>query len=228
MHAKNDQYIDHQIGNLSIILVMNDAETPTNRGLLERQLLAQLGERLKSARETRGISAVELARQIGVSRTTLQAVERGLPSPSMGTYLSVMAALGLAADVSLLATGEADTVEPPPPENLNHHGAQDYQSLLMHVAAVRLLKQNPRLVDRAVTTLERWRETADPSSYPLLDQWRRILETREWRIAVAPDEYGNQLRQASPLATLLPQERRLGIIRRVKKLKQDAHAAATA
>jgi hypothetical protein len=146
----------------------------------------------------------------------------------MGTYLSVMAALGLAADVALLATGEADTVEPPPPMNLAHHGAQDYQSLLMHVAAVRMLKQNPRLVDRAVTTLERWRETADPSSYPLLDQWRRILETKEWHIAVAPDEQGNQLRQASPLATLLPQERRLGIIRRVKKLKQNAHAAAAA
>jgi hypothetical protein len=146
----------------------------------------------------------------------------------MGTYLSVMAALGLAADVALLAAGEADTVEPPPPKNLEHHGAQDYQSLLMHVAAVRMLKQNPRLVDRAVTTLERWRETADPRSYPLLDQWRRILETREWRIAVATDEQGNQLRQASPLATLLPPEKRLGIIRRVKELKQIAHAVATA
>jgi hypothetical protein len=61
-----------------------------------------------------------------------------------------------------------------------------------------------------------------------LDQWSRILETREWRFAVAPDEQGNQLRQASPLATLLPQESRLGIISKVKKLKQSAHAAAAA
>ena len=204
------------------------SDTDTNSSPLERQLLGQLGARLKNARETRGLSAVELARQVGVSRTTLQAVERGLPSPSMGTYLSVMASLGLAADVALLATGEADTVEPQPPENLGHHGAQDYQSLLMHVAAVRLLKQNPRLADRALATLERWRQTADPRSYALLDQWRRILKTREWRIAVAPDERGNQLRQASPLATLLPQDRRLAIIRRVKALKQSAHATATA
>ncbi len=171
---------------------------------------------------------MELARQLGISRTTLQAVERGLPSPSIGTYLAVMAALGLAADLALLATGEADTVEPAPPSNLEQHGAQDYQSLLMHVAAVRMLKQNPRLVDRAAATLERWRVTADPLSYPLLDRWRRILETREWRIAVAADERGNQLRQASPLPTLLPQDKRLGIIRRVKEMKQKARAATTA
>ena len=207
---------------------MNWTKTPPDQPPLERQLLVQLGERLRSARETRGTSAVELARQLGISRTTLLAVERGLPSPSMGTYLSVMAALGLAADIALLATGEADTVEPAPPSNLAHHGAQDYQSLLMHVAAVRMLKQSPRLADRASATLERWRATSDPRSYPLLDQWKRIIEMREWRMAVAPDERSNQLRQASPLPTLLPQEKRLGIIRRVKEMKQRAHAAATA
>jgi hypothetical protein len=61
-----------------------------------------------------------------------------------------------------------------------------------------------------------------------LDQWKRILETREWHMAVAADERGNQLRQASPLPTLLPQDKRLGIIRRVKEMKQRAHAATTA
>lgn len=195
---------------------------------LERQLLAQLGARLKFARETRGISAVELARRVGVSRTTLQAVERGKPSPSMGTYIAVMSALGLVADVALLATGESDTIEPSAPQHLDRHGAQDYQSLLMHVEAVRLLKQDPRLVERAIATLNRWQETADPRSHDLLDEWRRILDKREWRLAVAPDERGNQLRQASPLATLLPDEKRLGIIRRVKLLKQGAHATAPA
>ena len=195
---------------------------------LERQLLAQLGTRLKSARETRRISAVELAGRVGVSRTTLQAVECGKPSPSMGTYLAVMAALGMVADVALLATGESDTLAPPLPRHFDRHAAQDYQSLLMHVEAVRLLKQNPRLVERAVTTLNRWRDTADPRSYPLLDEWRRILDQREWHLAVAPDERGNQLRQASPLATLLPEEKRRGIIRRVKSMKQSAHAAASA
>jgi hypothetical protein len=98
----------------------------------------------------------------------------------------------------------------------------------MHVEAVRLLKQNPRLVERAIATLNRWQETADPRSHELLDEWRRILDQREWHLAVAPDERGNQLRQASPLATLLPDEKRLGIIRRVKSLKQGAYATAPA
>ena len=117
---------------------MNWTKTLPDQPPLERQLLVQLGERLRSARETRGTSAVELARQLSISRTTLLAVERGLPSPSMGTYLSVMAALGLAADIALLATGEADTVEPAPPSNLAHHGAQDYQSLLMHLSLIHI------------------------------------------------------------------------------------------
>lgn len=198
-------------------------ETP-----LERQLLMQLGVRLKAARELQGISAVELARQVGISRTTLQAIERGLPSPSMGTYLAVMSALGLASDVALLATGEADTVEPPPPIDMEHHGAQDYQSLLMHVYAVRMLKQSPRLVDRAMETLSRWRQTADPRSFALLDEWKRILEKKQWSAAVARDAHANQLRQASPLATLLPEEKRLEIIRRVKALKQSAYATEPA
>ena len=79
-----------------------------------------------------------------------------------------------------------------------------------------------------LATLNRWQDTADPRGHELLDEWRRILHKREWHLAVAPDERGNRLRQASPLATLLPDEKRLGIIRRVKSLKQGAHAIASA
>ncbi|MEY4563365.1 MAG: hypothetical protein RLZZ618_2642 [Pseudomonadota bacterium] len=196
--------------------------------LRDRQLLTQLGGRLKRAREARGLSAAELARQVGISRTTLQAVERGLPSPSMGTYMAVLSVLGFAADMTLLATGESDTMEPVAPAEFSHHAAQDYQSLLMHVAAVRMLKLDARLVGRATTTLARWRETSDPRSQPLFDEWARILRERAWHLAVAPDERGNQLRQASPLSTLLPEEERLAIIRRVKALKQAGHEARSA
>lgn len=194
----------------------------------ERQLLSQFGARLRGARLMRKVTAVELARRVGISRTTLQAIEDGSPSPSIGTYLRVMAALGLASDVVLLATGEADLVLPPPPAELDRHGAQDYQSLLMHVEAVRLLKQKPALVARAVATLKRWQSTSDPRSQPLFDEWQRILDQRDWGRAVARTDRANQLRQASPLATLLPNETRLEIIRRVKLLKGQARATASA
>jgi len=98
----------------------------------------------------------------------------------------------------------------------------------MHVEAVRLLKQKPHLVARALSTLERWRESADPRSFQLLDEWRHILEKREWHLAVAPDERGNQLRQASPLATLLLEEKRLEVIRRVKGLKKSTPTTTAA
>ena len=81
---------------------------------------------------------------------------------------------------------------------------------------------------RAVTTLDRWQEIAAPRSHEILVERRRMLDQREWRLAVAPDERGNQLRQTSPMATLLPDKKRLAIIRRVKALKVDAHLAAPA
>ena len=39
------------------------------------------------------------------------------------------------------------------------------------------------------------------------------IRLRDWVTALGANEYGNQLRQASPLACLLPTERRLEIIR---------------
>jgi hypothetical protein len=117
---------------------------------------------------------------------------------------------------------------PRPPKNLDLHEAQDYQSLLMHVEAVRLLKQNPALVARAIQTLARWRKTADLRSLTLLDEWKRILDERQWHKAVARDERGNQLRQASPLGVVLSSKARLGIISKVKALKRRASVKTAA
>jgi transcriptional regulator with XRE-family HTH domain len=74
--------------------------------ILERQLLVQLGGRLRTARVDRGWTATQVAERAGLSRTTLHAVESGAPSPAIGTYLKVMGILGIAADMALLATGE--------------------------------------------------------------------------------------------------------------------------
>ena len=78
----------------------------TNHSVLERQLLVQLGGRLRAARVQRGWTASQVADRAGISRTTLSAVESGMPSPAIGTYLKVLGVLGLAGDVALLATGE--------------------------------------------------------------------------------------------------------------------------
>lgn len=73
---------------------------------LERQLLVQLGGRLRAARTHRGWTASQVADRAGISRTTLSAVESGAASPAIGTYLKVLGVLGLAGDLALVATGE--------------------------------------------------------------------------------------------------------------------------
>lgn len=73
---------------------------------LERQLLVQLGGRLRAARSHQGWTASQMAERVGISRTTLASVEAGAASPAIGTYLKVLGVLGLAGDLALVATGE--------------------------------------------------------------------------------------------------------------------------
>src|SRR2546427_9467013 len=69
-------------------------KTPEKSTLLQRQLLLQFGDRLKRLRKEQGLGTVEMASRVGISRSTLAAVESGDPGPSMGTYLRVMSELG--------------------------------------------------------------------------------------------------------------------------------------
>ena len=186
---------------------------------LERQLLLQLGERLKGARQSRGLSATDLARKVGISRTTLLAVECGEPSPTMGTYLRVLFELGMAADLALLGSGESATQAVSAQIAAGRHAPQDLQSLLLHQEAVRLIQSDPSLAQRARATLRRWRAQGDARTLPLWDEWLRILDGSDWQKALANTQRGKQLRQASPMATLLPEATRLRILAEVKALR---------
>lgn len=53
--------------------------------VLERQLLLQLGDRLKRLRKAQGVGTVEMAARAELSRNILRAVEAGDPAPSIGT-----------------------------------------------------------------------------------------------------------------------------------------------
>jgi transcriptional regulator with XRE-family HTH domain len=204
---------------------------------LEQQLLTQYGERLKRSRQSRKMSAVNLASRVCISRTTLHAIESGNPSVTIGSYLRVMSELGMVADLALLGTSAVDVRATSAKSRLGshqlvgrgRHQLQDLQSLLMHREAVRLIHEDPSLVQRAGVTLARWCAVGNPHSKPLWEQWRQILALEDWDTALSESERGNQLRQASPLATVLPNETRLGIIAKVKALKAatDSGGAAT-
>ena len=129
--------------------------------VLDRQLLLQLGDRLKRLRKTQGLGTVEMAERVGITRNTLRAVESGDPAPSIGTYLRVMSVLGVSAELALLA---GDTLQPAPRGSAaaqsrrgrpivqvmvsaedDRHQLQDLQSLALHKEAVRLARSDPAL-----------------------------------------------------------------------------------
>lgn len=194
---------------------------------VDRQLLIQLGERLRRARQGQGLTATALAERAGISRMTLNAVEAGEPAPTMGTYLRVMSALGVAGDLALVATGElrADSADETDAKLIlgartASHDVQDLQSLLLHEEAVRLLKRQPELISSALEVLEKWRVSGSTNSRALLDEWSVILHRRDWRRVLARTRRSKELRQASPLTVLLPAEVRERVLEEVRSLKR--------
>jgi transcriptional regulator with XRE-family HTH domain len=199
--------------------------------VVDRQLLLQLGARLKRARMRQGLTTTEMAGRAGISRMTLSAIEAGEPTPTMGSYLRVMSALQVSKDLVLLVS---ETLEPPVPEKGKNapasgrlvvsasnakHELQDLQSLMLHQEAVRLMQKKPELVQQALDTLDRWRQSGDSHSRFLWDEWSVILHRRAWRRALSHTKRSKELRQASPLATILPPETRQRILDEVRRLK---------
>jgi transcriptional regulator with XRE-family HTH domain len=203
--------------------------------VLERQLLLQLGDRLKHLRKAQGLGTVEMAARVGITRNTLRAVEAGDPAPSIGTYLRVMSVLGISGELALLA---GDTMQAPPADSAAarsrrvapvvqvrvsvddaRHQLQDLQSLALHAEAIRLAKANPALVLQAQDTAKRWLATGDSRSASLWREWQGILAAGSWRKALGRTRHAQQLRQASPLVTVLPEEARQRILKQVSDLK---------
>lgn len=222
---------------------VNQMNTSEINLVLERQLLLQLGDRLKRLRKAQGVGTVEMAARVGITRNTLRAVEAGDPAPSLGTYLRVMSALGISGELALLA---GDTLEPAPADSAAarsrrtapvvqvhisvdeaKHRLQDLQSLALHEEAVRLAKANPTLVRQAQDTVERWLVTGDSRSASLWREWLNILSSGSWRKALGRTRHAQQLRQASPLVTALPEETRQRILKQVSDLKKGIMIGGT-
>lgn len=204
--------------------------------VLERQLLLQLGERLQRLRKAQALSAVLMAQRVGISRTTLAAVEAGDPGPSIGTYLRVMSELGVAGDLALLA-GDALQAAPAGSASARSrrarpvvqvrvtadaaaHDVQDLQSLVLHEEAVRLVREQPELLEQARSTLQRWLAGPPAHSTSLWHEWQDVLQRQAWRKVLSRTRRAQELRQASPLVTVLPPAVRERVLAEVRGLKQ--------
>lgn len=204
--------------------------------VLERQLLLQLGDRLRRLRKAQGLGTVEMAKRVGISRTTLSAIEAGDPGPSIGTYLRAMSVLGVSGDLALLA---GDALQPAPAGTAaarsrrsrpvvqvqvsadeSRHQVQDLQSLALHEEAVRLIRGDPALLALAQETVERWLSSGNSRSATLWREWQGILRDRQWRKVLGRTRRAQELRQASPLTAILPDDVRRSILDQVSALKK--------
>lgn len=204
--------------------------------ILERQLLLQLGDRLTRLRKARGLGTVEMARRVGVSRTTLSSVESGDPGPAIGTYLRVMSVLGISGELALLG---GDALQPGPPGTAaakskrarpvvqvtvttddTRHQVQDLQSLALHEEAIRLARADPELLIQAQNTLDHWLASGTPRSVGLWQEWREILHGKKWRKVLGRTRRAQELRQASPLTAVLPAQARQRVLEQVGRLRK--------
>ena len=87
-----------------------------------------------------------------------------------------------------------------------------------------MIEQTPELVERLIATLDHWDVVSSPGSKPLRDQWRVIIKECNWKLATEDSQMANQLRQASPMATILPSAIRIDIIRALRKIKDFSRA----
>lgn len=72
----------------------------------EQRLLTAFGERLRLARLRRALSTRVVGQRAGISRTSLYKAECGDAGVTLGTYVRVLAALGLDKDIEALAADD--------------------------------------------------------------------------------------------------------------------------
>lgn len=71
-----------------------------------KSALAQMGEHIKLARKRRKLTAVQVAERAGISRSTLNLIEKGEASVAMGAYFNVLRVMGLQDDFLKLAADD--------------------------------------------------------------------------------------------------------------------------
>ena len=64
---------------------------------------AELGSRIRVARQRRRLRLEDVADKTGLSRSTVEAVERGALGTSLAAYLAILSSMGLSREVDLIA-----------------------------------------------------------------------------------------------------------------------------
>ncbi|MEW2913786.1 helix-turn-helix transcriptional regulator [Leisingera sp. JC11] len=124
---------------------------------------ATFGDRVAAAREAAGMTQGQLARRIGVKKSTLSAWERDLSEPR-ANKLTMLAGL-LNVSMSWLLTGEGEGMTEPAPLELE---AGDFTSVLNELRSLRSeMRQNAERAARLEKKLRALLQVTDaPASEP--------------------------------------------------------------
>lgn len=110
-----------------------------------------------------------------------------------------------------------------PRQSGRSHEWIDRRSLALHEDVARMLHQQPELLRKAKTTLERWIQQQQPDVPAVLREWQSILETwplgKILELLRSPEEDARRLRQSSPFCGYLTPERRLAILKEYEALR---------
>jgi len=107
------------------------------------------------------------------------------------------------------------------------HGFRDVFSVTFHALAARKILDNPLLIEKARSTLERWISRQAPAPRALLE-WRDILAGTPQQIAAVAmslTEEATRLRSSSPLTVVLARGEKSAIYGVFGKTTPEAHRA---
>ena len=82
------------------------------------------------------------------------------------------------------------------------------------------MRANPELIEEAKATVDRWMKSGNTHSHTLYAEWLKILMAKKWSKVLGRSRHAQELRQASPLPTLLSKEERESILGHVSALKK--------
>jgi len=90
--------------------VMSNSRSSSRTPVPVSRALRKLGHDIRDARRRRRIPVAILAERASISRMTLNKVEKGDPGVSVGTYATILFALGMADRLADVADPRHDTV----------------------------------------------------------------------------------------------------------------------
>ena len=102
---------------------------------------------------------------------------------------------------------------------INSHSRNDRFSLLLHREAAQAVVRDEALLQRAATTLRRWKLAQGSNAPHAWDEWLALIADGRpavVRTMLSEDESATRLRQSSPFSVMVSPRRRWALLKEAK------------